>query len=112
LHLNVALNKQVQLGEQRLVSQPQTPGRIRRGFRLDAQLGQLFLHVWALGLQGVDAQVQARQRIEAVGQGVKLSAHLGLQGLHQPLRQVVAVQVHEVVGPDLVAALQPFFFRQ
>ena len=52
--------------------------------------GQLRLHLVALELQVVDAQVQRRRAVERLGQRPEVVAELRLQRLDEPLGQVVA----------------------
>ena len=111
LHLNGAARERVQLVQRRLAGQPQAPGGVRRCDGFNSCLGKLLLHFGAFVLQGVDAQVQTRRRIEAFDQGPEVITKLRLQRVNQPLRQVVAVQLQQIRRFDLVATRQPIFFR-
>jgi hypothetical protein len=110
LHLDGAAGKDLKLVQGRLAIDAQAPGRVGRGHGPDAGGGQFFLNVAAFGLEGVDAQVQSGAMVEAVHQRPELGTQLVLERLHQPLGQVVAVPLHQVVGLDLIALGQPFFF--
>ena len=68
------------------------------------------MHVGALVLERVDAQVQPGRRVQALHQRPETIAKLRLERIDQPLRQVVAVQFHQVFGLDLAAALKPILF--
>ena len=68
------------------------------------------MHIGALGLEIIDAQIQARAPIKLLDQRPKLLAQLVFEGLNQPLGQVVAVALHQVGGVDFFAGVEPGFF--
>ena len=72
-------SEDVELVQRRLALHAQAPGRIRRGHGLDAGRRQRRLHLVALGLEGVDAQVQRRRALDALDQRPELVAQLRLQ---------------------------------
>ena len=111
LHLDGAARERVELVQRRLAGQPQAPGGVRRCDGLDGRLRKLLLHLGPLLFQGVDAQVQPGRRIEAFDQRPEVVTELRLQRLDQPLRQIVAMQFHQIRRFDQIAARQPVFLR-
>ncbi len=107
LHLNGAAREGVQLVEGRFGAHAQAPRGIRRCDCFDGRFRKLFLDLGPLVLERVDAQVQAGRRIQAFNQGPEVVTELGFQRLNQPGRQIVPVQLHQVLRLDLVAAGQP-----
>ena len=57
LHLEQALHEGIEFAQRRLAGNAQAPGRERCGQGLDARLGQGFLHLGALGLEGIHPQI-------------------------------------------------------
>ena len=110
LHLDAALHKGLQLGQRRFVLHAQAPGGVRRGFGGNPGSGQLFDHGLALGIQGIDAQIQRCRGQQAGGQSIKLFPQLGLQRLGQPLGQVVAVLGQQLCLWHGITLFQPGFF--
>ena len=68
------------------------------------------MHVRALGVERIDAQVQTGALIQAFGQLPEFIAQLVFERLHQPLRQIVAVTFHQIRDIDFFALVKPVFF--
>ena len=110
LHFEVAAHKGLMLVQRRLALDAQAPGRKWGGCRFDTALGQRLLDVSPARFEIIDPQVQPRTGVQTLHQGPKTCAELRLQRLHQPLRQVVAVPLHQILRVDLLAGVQPIFF--
>ena len=109
LHLDRPPGEHIQLAQIGLTFYPQAPGRIQARRGLDPGLGHFLFYLRALGRQGVDPQIQRRQALQAFHQGPELVAQLALELFRQPLRQVVAVALHQVFDLDAIAGVKPVF---
>ena len=115
LHFDMAALEQRQVLQRRLLQHAQAQRRERRRRAADRRLGQAGGDFVARALHGVDAQVQRRRLIHAVGQqqGFFL-AHLLDQLVEQPLRHVRTARLVHHLAVDLQDVFDPFdfFFRQ
>ena len=96
LHFNRTPREGVELAQLRLVHQAQAPRGVRRRYRFNSMLAKFLLNFCPFFLQYIDPQIQPCRGIETFHQRPEVVTQLSLQRLYQPLRQVMAVQLHQV----------------